>query len=406
MQYLALACVGTLLTYVLAVPSAHAQQPIRIGASISASGSFAALGQNQLRGYQLCVKHANEKGGVLGRKLELITEDDQSQPAVAVRIYEKLIAQEKVQAILGPYSSPITEAVADLSEKYRMPMVAPGAAATPIFKKGRKFVFMVYSSAEVYLEGLIEMAAKRGVKTVAILYEDSLFPKSTAQGTIELCKKKGLQVVLSESYAKGTTDFKALLRKVAAVNADVIAAATYFDDAVAIVRNMKELNLNPKMLGMTSGVDLPKFYEVLGKSADFVYGASQWEAEFVTLRGRGVIPVARQYPGVREFVESHNTEFPGADLSYHSASGYAGCQLLVEAITTAKSLDSERIRAVLLKLDMNTVFGAFKVDADGLQVAHKMQTFQWRDGKKAIVWPDELANDQAVFPTPPWNKRK
>src|SRR5947209_6965481 len=109
---------------------AEADGPIRIGAALSQTGSFAALGQNQLRGYQLCVKHANDRGGVLGRKLELIVEDDESKGPVAAAIYEKLITQTKVDAVLGPYSSTITEAVADVNEKYRMPMVAP-LAATP-----------------------------------------------------------------------------------------------------------------------------------------------------------------------------------------------------------------------------------------------------------------------------------
>ena len=91
-----------------AAAGAQAQPPLRIGASLSQSGAYAALGQNQLRGYQLCVKHTNEKGGVLGRRLELVAEDDRSEPAAAARIYEKLITQDKVDAVLGPYSSPIT----------------------------------------------------------------------------------------------------------------------------------------------------------------------------------------------------------------------------------------------------------------------------------------------------------
>ena len=150
-----------------AVAVAEAQPPLRIGASVSQTGPYALLGQNQLRGYQLCVKHANEKAGVLGRRLELVAEDDRSEPATAGRIYEKLITQNKVDAVLGPYSSPITEAVADVAEKHRMAMVAPGAATTAIFRKGRKFIFMLPSRAEVYLEGLIDMAARRGLKTVA-----------------------------------------------------------------------------------------------------------------------------------------------------------------------------------------------------------------------------------------------
>jgi branched-chain amino acid transport system substrate-binding protein len=159
------------------------------------------------------------------------------------------------------------------------------------------------------------------------------------------------------------------------------------------------------MFAVTTGVDLPQFYQMLGRGAEFVYGPSQWEAELVALRAGGLIPIARQYPGAREFVESHRKEFPGADLSYHSAAGYGGCQVLMEAIRRAGSLDSEKVRDAILKMDLNTVFGAFKVDGDGFQIAHKMVIFQWQDGKKVIVWPEELAPGKPRFPTPPWSQR-
>ena len=296
---------------------AEAQPPIRIGASLSQTGAYAALGQNQLRGYQLCVKQANEKGGALGRKLELIVGDDECTAARATAIYEKLVTQTKVDAILGPYSSSITDAVADLAE----------------------------------------------------------------------------------------TDFSGILGKVKAASPDVLAAATYFEDAVAITRHLKELGLNPKMFGVTVGGNLPKFHETLGRTAEFVYGASQWEPELVTLRAGGLIPIARQYPGAKEFVEVHRTEFPGADLPYHSAAGYGGCQILVEALKRAGVLDGEKIREAILRMDLNTAFGAFKVDRDGIQVAHKALVFQWQDGKKVIVWPEELAPGKPRFPTPPWSHR-
>ena len=147
-------------------PVAEAQPPIRIGASVAQTGLYAAIGQNQLRGYQLCVKHTNDKGGVLGRKLELVVYDDGSDPATAVRLYEQLITQDKVGLVLAPNSGPITDAVANVTEKHKMPMV-PSAGATSIYRKGRKFIFMVLPPAEVSLEGLIDLAAKKGLKTVA-----------------------------------------------------------------------------------------------------------------------------------------------------------------------------------------------------------------------------------------------
>jgi branched-chain amino acid transport system substrate-binding protein len=383
-----------------------AQPPLRIGASISQTGPYAAPGQNQLRGYRLCVKHTNEKGGVLGRKLELVVEDDQSEPATAARIYDKLIIQDRVDAILGPYASPITEAVADISEGHRMPMVATQGATTSTYRKGRKYVFMVPSAAEVYLEGVIDMAARRALKTVAVIGEDLLFARAVAQGTVELAKKKGLDVVFVTAYPRGTADFTAILTKVRSTNPDVLAAATYFEDAVAITRQLKQLDVNPKMFAVTVGGDLLKFYEQLGRSAEFVYGAAQWEPELVKLRAGGLIPIARQYPGAREFYDAYQKEFPGSDFSYHSAGGYGGCQILMEAIKRAGSLDSEKIRHAILRMDLNTVYGGFKVDPGGFQIAHKMVTFQWQDGKKVIVWPDELAPGKPRFPTPPWNQRQ
>ena len=369
----------------------EAQGPIRIGGSLSATGTYAELGQTVNRGHQLCVKQANDKGGVLGRRIEFTAEDDHSDVAKSVAIYERLLAQEKVDAVFSPYSSPITDAVAEVTEKYRKPMVAAGAATTSIFKKGRKFVFMLLSPAEIYLEGLVDMAAKRGLKTIAVIYEDTLFPKAIAQGALELAKKRGLQTVVVEAYPRKTADFSAILTRIKAANPDVVAAATYFDDSGAITRQMRELDLRPRMYAVTVGGDLPKFYEQLGRSAELVYGATQWEPELVTLRAGGLVPIARRYPGAREFVDAYRKEFPGADLSYQTAQGYGACQILLEAIQRTRSLDGDKVRDALLKLDLNTVFGGFKVDPDGFQIAHKMLLFQWQDGKKVIVWPEDLA---------------
>jgi branched-chain amino acid transport system substrate-binding protein len=381
----------------------EAQKPIRIGASMAQTGSLAAPGQNMLRGYRLCVKHANDKGGVLGRRIELLVEDDQSRGKTAAAIYERLIAEGKVDAILGPYSSPITEDMADVPERHRMPMVAAGGAATSIFTRGRKYVFGIHSPAEAYLRGLIELAASRGLKTVAVIHEDTLLQKSIGLGALELARKRGLQVVLEVSYAKGA-DFREILGKVKAANPEVLAAASY--ETVTVTRLLKELGINPQMFGGTVEVAFPRFHETVGRDGEFVYGASQWEPDLVTLRAGGLIPIARQYPGAREFVESYRNEFPDAEISYHSAMGYGGCQVLIEAIRRAGGLENEKLRNAILKLDFNTVFGAFKVDPRGLQIAHRNVLFQWQEGRKVIVWPEDLAPGKPRFPTPPWSQRQ
>ena len=375
----------------LAPASAKAQAPIKIGASLSLTGTYGKIGIYQKEGYEVCADDLNAKGGLLGRKVEFVVYDDQSMPATGVRLYEKLITEDKVDAVMGPYSSPITEAVANVTEKYQKVMVTPLAATTSIFKKGRKYIFMIISPADVYLEGLIDTAARRGLKTVAVVNEDTLFSKAAADGAVELAKKKGLQVVLKEAYPKGNTDFSALLTKIKALNADVIAGATYFDDAVALTRQMRELDVNPKMYGVTVGGDLPEFYETLKKNAEFVYGATQWDP-------------ALPYPGAREFAAAFKARFKH-DPSYHAAAGYAGCLIYAEGVKRARTLDADKVRAELLALRLRTAFGDYAVDQDGFQIAHKMVTLQWQDGKIAIVWPDDLATAKLRYPTPPWNQR-
>src|SRR5947209_6084576 len=164
---------------------AAAQGPIRIGASLSLTGTYAEPGRFQSEGYKLCEKDLNARGGLLGRKVEMVVYDDQSMPATGVRLYEKLITEDKVDAVMGPYSSAISEAVANVTEKYKKVMVAPLAATTSIFKKGRRYAFMVITPAENYLDGLIDMAAKRGLKPVRTINKETPFPKPSAAAPVE-----------------------------------------------------------------------------------------------------------------------------------------------------------------------------------------------------------------------------
>jgi branched-chain amino acid transport system substrate-binding protein len=363
---------------------AAAQGPIRIGASLSLTGTYAEPGRFQSEGYKLCEKDLNARGGLLGRKVALVVYDDQSLPATGVRLYEKLITEDKVDAVMGPYSSAISEAVANVTEKYKKVMVAPLAATTSIFKKGRRYAFMIVSPAEVYLEGLVDIAAKRGYKTIAIINEDTLFPKSSAQGTEELARKAGLQVVFKEAYPKGNQDFSGLLTKLKASNPDVLAAATYFDDAVAIARQMKELDVNPRMFGVTVGGDIPRFQELLKQTAEYIYGSSQWEP---------TLP----YPGAKEFHDAYLKEFKH-EPSYHAAAGYAGCVIYAEGVKKVGTLDADKVREALLALKTRTMFGDYQVDKDGAQIAHKTVLLQWQEGKRVVVWPDDLANGKPRFP--------
>jgi branched-chain amino acid transport system substrate-binding protein len=382
---------GCLVILAGALPAGAQSEPIRIGASLSLTGAYAKPGLYGREGYALCQKQLNEGPGVLSRPVEFVIYDDRSDPQTGVRLYEKLITEDRVELVLGPYSSAITEAVANVTEKYKKLMLAPLGSAGSIWEKGRRYVIMMVSPAEVYLEGLIEMAAKQGLKTIALIYEDTLFPKTSVRGAIAIARKRGMDVVLQEAYPKAQTDFAALLTKIKAARPDVLAAATYFDDVVAITRQMKELDVNVRMFGTTVGGDLPEFYKALGKTAEFVYGASQWEPGLA-------------YPGAREFVATYEAEFRRPP-SYHAAAAYAACMLMADVINRTGSLDPDRHREYLFKLSTTTVFGGFDVDERGYQTGHRMVTIQWQDGRQVIVWPDEVASGKARVPTPPWTSR-
>jgi len=374
-----------------AVPTPAQPPPLRIGASLSLTGTYAKPGLYGREGYALCQKHLNGGTGVLGRSIEFVIYDDRSDPQTGVRLYEKLITEDRVEAVLGPYSSAITEAVANVAEKYRKLLLAPLGSAGSIWEKSRRYVIMMVSPAEVYLEGLLDMAARNGLKSVALIYEDTLFPKTSMKGAVASARKRGLEIVFQEAYPKAQTDFAALLTKIKAIRPDVLAAATYFDDVVAITRQMKELDVNVKMFGTTVGGDLPEFYKALDRTGEYVYGASQWEPSLA-------------YPGAGEFAAAYQAEFNRAP-SYHAAAAYAACLLLAEAINLTGSLDSERLREYLFKLQTVTVFGSFDVDERGYQMGHRMVTIQWQDGRQVVVWPDDVATGKIRYPTPPWSQR-
>jgi branched-chain amino acid transport system substrate-binding protein len=368
----------------------EAQQPIRIGATMSETGAYDTQGLPARNGYLLCQKHVNEHGGILGRKIEFLIYDDKSDGKTAPGLYEKLIVEDKVDAVMGPYGSPLTEAVAPVTEKHKMVMLSPLAATTSIWEKGRRYIFMQLPPSELFLAGLIDMGARNELKTVALIIEDTLFPKSAAKGTIDLAKTKGMDVVIHEVYPKGTKDFSAILAKVKAAKPDVLGmAASSLGDFIIVARQMKEQDINVKMFGNTGAV--AEFGNELGKSAEFVYGLSAWE------------PSLRN-PGNKEFVEAYQNEFNKAP-SFHAAGAYAGCQLFMQAARQAGSLDSEKLREQLLTLKTKTIFSDYAVDERGYQTANKGLFVQWQDGVKIVVWPDQLASAKAKFPTPPWSTR-
>ncbi len=367
------------------------EQPLRIGASISLTGRYDRTGKELMNGYQLWAEQVNARGGVLGRKVEFLVYDDTSDPETAAKLYEKLITEDKVDLIIGPYSSPVTIPASTVTEKYGYPMIASGASATEIWTRGYKNVFETYTGAPFYLDGAIDIASRQGYRTVAIINENSAFTKDTVAGAKRKAQEMNLQVVFEEEYARDVRDLSPVLTKIRALNPDVLLGGTYGEDSTLIVRQLKDLNWVPKVLALTVGPALPDFSQNLGGDAEYIFGATQWEPSI-------------KAPGVPEFVASYKAKY-GYEPGYHAAGGFAAAQLLLQAIESAGSVDNPKIRDVLASLETQTIYGDYKVDQSGAQIAKPSFLIQILGGERKIVWPDSVAESKYTVPTPEWNRR-
>ena len=368
------------------------KRPVVIGASVSTTGSNGRIGLYQSEAYQLWEEQVNQRGGLLGRPVKVLIYDDASDPTTGAKLYEKLITEDKVDLVLGPYASSVTMASSTVTEKYKFPMLAAGASASDIWKRNYKYIFGVYSIAETYFHGVIELAVKQGYKTIAVVNEDTVFPNATAAGTADYAKSKGMTVVLQEKYPARITDVSSLLTKVKSASPDVLVGGSYEPDSILITRQAKDLDLAPKLMAFSVGAATPEYGQALGPDAEYIFGPSMWEPDLKTT-------------GNREFVESYKKKW-NREPDYHAATGFAGGQILEAAAKKANSLDREKLREALATLDTSTVLpGRYKVDEAGMQTAHTPVTIQWQGKEKVIVFPDNLATGKVKLPVPPWKSR-
>ena len=270
-------------------------EPITIGAAVSTTGSNGRTGLYQQEAYLLWEEQKNAAGGLLGRPVRMVLYDDQSDPATGARLYERLLTEDQVDLILGPYSSSVTQAVAQVTERAGQPMLAAGASAGDLWARGYQYLFGVYSVAEDYFKSIVlDIAPAQGYTTAAIIYEDTLFPTSTANGAAAHCETAGIEVVVNEVYPAEATDVSSVLTRVRDANPDMLIGGSYLPDSVLITRQSKELGVNPKLFAFSVGAAQPDFVESLGADADYVLGPSMWEPQIEIARQRRV---RRRVPG-------------------------------------------------------------------------------------------------------------
>ena len=364
-----------------------------IGGTMGLTGRYVEHAKLYLSARKLYVEEVNARGGLLGHKVELKILDDKSDARTAIELYEKLVTGDKVDLIVGPYSSGITDAVANVMERYKRPFIAPGAASPVIWQRGRRYVFNIPTAiAQDFQKGALHLAAQIGVKRIAVIGEGSLFPRQVTEGALKWAKKLDLKVVLLESYRKGQTEFTALLRRIEASGAEAIFSSGYYRDSVAQARQLRELNINVKLFAATTGAALPKYIEELGSTAEYVVGYITWMPK----------PVLLGHPGMKAFIDSYEKRY-GEKPNSHVAGGYAEMQILEAAVKYAGSFDPEKLRDALASITVQTIRETYKANEQGLSTIDGL-TFQIQNGKRVIVSPAHQA-EARFLPMPKWEDR-
>ena len=378
---------------------------IKIGAAVSLTGKMAYEGRLVKQGYEVWEDWVNSHGGIdvggENYKVKVIYYDDESNPVRGAKLTEKLITQNKVRYLGGPFSSSITFATTAIGEKYGVLTIAPCANALKIYDRGYKYVFSVLPPANTLMAPIAYMAENLDPKpkTVAVISANDLFPLSCAEGFVDYCKNIGFEVVLFEKYPAGATDISALLTKVKYLNPDILGVAGYTVDSLMVIRHCKELNINPRIYAFSVGVMIPAFVKELGADANYVFEGEWW---LPNMKNKDSV-----FGTTADYVRACKDKF-GEDyiVPYQLSCASAAGTLLQLAIEKADSLDTDKVRDALASLDVELAsWPAIAFDETGKNVKWLHPVIQVQDGKYVVVYPESSQEGAPIYPTPEWKKR-
>jgi branched-chain amino acid transport system substrate-binding protein len=373
---------------------------ITLGSAISLTGKYSTNGENTQRGYDLAVKRVNEMGGVKvgGKtyKIKVVYYDDESTGARAAQLAERLIKQDGIKFMLGPYSSGMTKAVAPVTEKYNVLMVEAEGASRSLFTQGFKNMFAVLSTSEQYLReaiGLaVELAAKEGKQgsdlKLAMLFENDPFSLDVRAGVLEDAKKYGIKVVIDDKMPRDLNDISATLTKVRALKPDILTISGHTKGAVTAGRQIMELQIQVPMIAITH-CESAKVIEKYGTAVEEILCPTQW-AETMSYEGK-------YFGSARKFFDDYTAEY-GSTPPYQAAQASAAILVWKEAFERANSFDTDKLRAALNATDMQTFYGGIKFDASGKNIAKPMALRQIQGGQLHVVAPSKFAAKALVHP--------
>jgi branched-chain amino acid transport system substrate-binding protein len=360
-------------------------EKITVGISISLSGKFHLQGNQALRGVQLWVAYVNQKGGIYLKEraqslpVEVIAYNDQSKMDRAKENVVRLLKEDRVDFLFGPYSSHLTIAVAPIAESEKKILWNHGGASDAICQQGWRYVVSVLSPASSYLHSLPSYLTMREPslhRLLCLTASPGTFAAHVAQGLEQAAEFCGLTVVRIP-FTSPMENTREIIKMALSQNPDLLVGIGSFEDDVKIVRHC--IGMKP-MVTVAAGVKA--FGQKLGMKAEHVIGPSQWET--------GIHFSLVQGPN-SEWFENHFKKKFGVPPDYTAAQGFATGVVIQEAIRRAGGLDDERLRKTVANLDIHTFYGAFRIDPkSGCQIGHQTFLVQWQREEKVVIWPPEV----------------
>lgn len=367
-----------LLVAFLLLAAAGAQEtgrPIRVGLAASLSGESAAVGQAYEEGLRLWAGEANARGGILGRRVDLVVIDDASDPAKTADAYAKL-ASGGAELLLGPAGVRFAGAALPSLERNKTPCVFPLGAFDSLWRDSKGLAFGLVSPLSEWPAGFFEVIARAGVERVALLSVDHIRDKDMLELGAKWARRFGMRPVLETTVKP--MEIASALDKSRDARAEALAVWGSAGAALETMRAVRHMPHKPRAVYISSGLSLSGLLRLSGRDMEGFFTAVPWDEK-----------AAKAYPGGQAFVESYRAVH-GRVPDFVAASAYAGGQILEAAAAGAKSLDKDRLRQALSSLDAMTVVGRYGVDPAGMQLRQFPLTVQWQKGKREIVWPEQL----------------
>ncbi len=377
-------------------------ESVVLGAAVSQSGKYSTNGQHTMNGYNMAAEMINDAGGIdIGGTMytiEIKYYDDESTPARGAELAERLISQDGVQFLLGPYSSGLTKAIAPVTEKHGVPMVEANGASRSLFTNGYRNLFAVLSTSEQYLASSITLAAERAEAdgrdpasvTIAMAFENDPFSQDIRAGVMEDAAKYGMTIVIDDKLPKDLSDMTPTLTKVRALKPDLLVVSGHSKGAVTAIRQINEQNVYVPMLAMTH-CDSADIIGKFGEGAENTLCASQWAATLTyedDLMGSAADFAAN-------FEERYDYAPP-----YQAAESAAAVMVFADAFARAGTIDQAAVRDALAATELETFYGNIKFDETGKNIAKPMVLYQVQGGELKVVGPTQWAETDIIHPRP------